>query len=365
MMPFGSGSTRARTFLRPCIAALWVALGGCVATPHELRTEPSFAAEELASLNDSAFAPRAAILDGFDAATNFDAWRVGDQVLFGVRLDDNARRHTWFIRVELKTGLVTRGTKVTVMKAGELPPADAGSDAGLFVSLSPADGTSDAGRTFTAPAWSFEFAATDADGRRRSVNRSNESIFVAIHVYDEHGRLIETAHAFLPEADLRGGLHRACRMATASQPAAGAPLSDEQFAAMVDAFAAMYAFTGVMTRTRNLEPIVWSVLPLPSIFSIILSGGRVQLGFDAGFEKAIVETRRFPGAGRGQSVYRVPVTMSINRIAAAACQMVLAPPDPPLHLCAGVVAVEGSRIDDPARRFLIQLLAARRGGQSK
>lgn len=360
-MPSGIGSPRLRKCRRFGFVALLIAAGGCVAAPHELRTEPSYAAEELASLNDSAFSPGAAILNGFDAPSGFDAWRIGDQALFGVRLDDGATRRTWFIRVELKTGVVARGTKVTALKAGEAPPADAGRDAGLFVWLSPADGTSEAGKTFSAPAWSFEFAATDADGRRRSVNRQNESIFVAIHVYDEQGRLIETAHAFLPEADLRGGLHRACRVATASQPAAGVPLSDEQFAAMVDAFAAMYAFTGVLTRTRNLEPIVWAVLPLPSIFSIILSGGRVQLGFDAGFEKSVGETRRFPGAGKGQSVFRVPVTLSINRVPAAACQMALAPPDPPLHLCAGVVAVEGTRIGDSARRFLIQLLAARRG----
>jgi hypothetical protein len=128
---------------------------------------------------------------------------------------------------------------------------------------------------------------------------------------------------------------------------------------VADMIPSLYGFGGVIQQTPPLARIIQPILPSAPIWALLIPPkvGFLFSGTNGGLRP---DERRLPALAGGQSAYLLPLVITFNKEPVLQCVLSVVDPSPPVHLCAGVVGVDGAQVQDPACRFTMRLLAARR-----
>lgn len=341
--------TASRASLAPLL--LLAALAGACAHPGASPTvlvEPD--AEAL--LIDGAFGAHRKILSGFTAESRDAGCVRGDQALYGVRIEKLGAEQVWFVLAEVIATDVRPGARV------DLPPSvwrvePDGRSAG-------GDSPADQARSRPAPDWSRLAAAAE---RRRGVRIEPQSLLVRLHVFDQQARLLACTQEFVPQSVLRSGFYRICEIHR-SRGDSGTPLraltASETQEVYEGAFA-LFLIGKLLWRAPVVGEIFDEIVPRPSILSIVLNLG-FRVNFSPKFERVAREDRRLPAlAAAAGTAVRVPIEIGVNNETLMRFELIVAPPNPPLRLCTGILGAEGANVRDPNHRFVLRLLAARQG----
>lgn len=295
-----------------------------------------FTEEELAL----SFAPHEKILRGFDARAAEGAtgeWRIGDQALFGLRLDDGEdSRSVWFVRAEVMSGVVPYGEPLVFEAGPEKRPT----------LLMPRTG----GITFTK-----------SNGEK--VERTSGSIALEVTVYDGSANEVGRSFVGAPARFLRDGFHASCARVHSLSPEIP---ETEREAALADVFmtiaSSFLGFLETFKTSPHLESlradVADTVVATPSIFSMIFG---VSLSINPDFTGMRAEDRPLPARVPGDDAVRFPTDLRLNDKLATTLDLAAIEPRPPFHVAAGVIGLEAANPSDPAARFAARLLAAKRG----
>lgn len=192
-------------------------------------------------------------------------------------------------------------------------------------------------RTWYVRITSLEAEATIGDG-------------LALHVelFDDSARLVANHDAHIARY-LIGGIVRGCvEFATVRVPGESMALSErgKARAALVDVLRTVEA-------SAALSRVFWRVVRKPTTTSVL---GNITVSVDSSqLDLAHPETNPL---GDG-SAFAFPLRVLVNKKPALVCKMTVVEPRPPVRLCGGVAALVGHDPDDPRRRVVVQLLAAR------
>ncbi|HKE01968.1 MAG TPA: hypothetical protein VKE69_13215 [Planctomycetota bacterium] len=282
-----------------------------------------------------AFARPEDLLEGFDAAEPGADWRLGDRVLFSVDVDDRGASERWFILCELEEAL---------------------------------DFTGLGGESFPV-ASSLEL--TYDTGEKRSFQSIPR--YVRVNVFTRDGVRLGGAKVTVPELSLRNGFHgstsrivaigKEVNEAAATQPGwkPGAAVESEVKNRFFDLITSLFGFLELFRQTPPLEAVrarlADVVVDAPSILNVLVHFG-VSIDIRPDFRAVEPRASDVPSSA---GALALPIEFDINEALAFRYRLVVVPPDPPLQVAAGVIAIEGEHPSDPSRRFTIRLLAARRG----
>jgi hypothetical protein len=315
---------------------------------------------------DQVFEPAVQILSGFDPPDPSGQWRIGDRILLGFEIDRGGGRTVRFVLIELKSGLLPQGSDVFVIAAKDVPPPDAqpaesvtaGSrPKSVYVRLAEGDDPALVGR-LPARVWGLELTMTEKGVEKESFHRDSDAVLLAVYVFDEAGSKLQVAGTLAPEAYLRGGLFASCDLMRREH--AGEAVNQ---AALKNAFAnlllSLFGLGEVIRETPPLARVIRPVLPAPPLWALLfppkpdISIGNQERDFKE-------DERPLPALAGGRRAYLLPLTLSISKQPVIGCVLSVTDPSPPLHLCAGVVGVDGAQVQDPSCKFTMRLLAARR-----
>jgi hypothetical protein len=298
------------------------------------------------------FPAAAALLAGFDApaAPGDDAWRAGDEVLYGLRLVRGDTVRHWLLHLRLTEPAAIARAGDAGAERDPLPPVD----------------------------WSLRVngVATPFTSARCRVLAT---------VMDEHGTAIGRSEPLLPRDFLAHGFARACELVgerraalAATTPAAGGEPGDPNASAdggdggtdgddgfyrgldvqpFARATVAAVALLQVVQEDDVLAPLLWQVVEAPSVWSV-LTGLGVRVMLRPRFHAA--ETMPSP-AQPDRACWRVPMRLFVNDSLALLCDVCAVPSAPPFALCGGIVAALARHPTDPGVAFSLVLLGARRG----
>lgn len=323
--------------------AVVLALAGCSTSPEagdgsashvDAAFAPPFTEPELAA----SFAPHASILAGFDPpAGKATDWRIGDQALFGIRLDArDGRTQVWFVRVEVMSEVSPGGGAIVFEAGPERKPS--------LVMSSPTrmKFTMDDGNVFV---------------------RDSGSIALEVTVYDAVGAEIGRSFVGAPADFLSDGFHASCLTAMSisaeSSEAEKKAVFTEAFLTWITSF---FGFLETFKSSPHLESLRSSVadeiVAKPSIFSAIFG---VRLHINPDIDEIRSEDRALPARAENDDAKRLATDLLLNDKLAVRLDLVAVDPKPPLQVAAGVLGLEASHPSRPERRFAARLLAAKRG----
>lgn len=349
--------------------------------------------------------PRAgAILSGFDAYKDQPTsqpiqirplagadWHVGDQVLFGLAIDEDGARSVAYVRIELLTPPLTPGRDVRVQfYSGPHPPLVAPPEQPAnpvntepFIVWRPASevppGAGEqltsggpAPQRFRTQVWESEFKAR-VGGQDRVVRHVSDPILVALHMYDGEGRFQKTGYTLVPEKLLRTSIYAACQVGVRFSDAPDKSkftLSDDELAALSSVHAALTAIGQTLWRADASAPLFERIVPPPPLLSVVFRGGievAIRMGVDQATPASNLESEfevaadRRDHAAPAHDAFSFPLTITINDAESLQCRLAAAPPSSPYALAAGILQLRGETLRGSQKRFELRLLAARRG----
>ncbi|MBL8756003.1 MAG: hypothetical protein JNK15_22095 [Planctomycetes bacterium] len=264
-----------------------------------------------------------AILAGFDAGAVDAAWRAGDEVLFGLRLERDGSHRNWLLHVRL----IEPQAFVPGRAAEPVPAA----------------------------AWNLRVNGVEQTFRSGCCR-------VLATVYDADGNVLGRTEPVLPRDFLATGFARACERIDAARGRRGHGRSVDLLADDDDPFAAAtvsaMALLAVVQEDPVLAPLLWEVVDKPNLWSVVR-----RLGAHVLVQPMFKDARRAPSPvpAAGPRVHRVPVSLSVNEVAALETELLVRPAVPPFGLCGGIVAAMAWHPRHRDRMFTMVLLAARRG----
>ncbi|MBN2561101.1 MAG: hypothetical protein JXQ75_09245 [Phycisphaerae bacterium] len=306
----------------------------------------------------TSFQPASGILSGFDVPDGSSDWRIGDRVLFGLQIDRGGKHIVRFVLFELKSGVLPPDADVVITRPDDRSVSDDPSGKTAHIVIADEDDDSLIGR-LPARRWSMTTDFIDKAGNKHNVTRDSDPVLVVVHVYDDCGRRLKPAGTLAPEAYLRRGFYAACVTAVRMkhQPPIDRRIVPQELA---DILPSLYGFGQMMGETRNLWDIIQKFMPRPSLWSLVVHGGRVEFVATAGLGDVEEDDRLLPALRGERRAYRFPVDIDTNGEPAIRCLLSVVDPAPPFHLCAGVVGLDGVQVKDATCRFTLRLLAAQR-----
>lgn len=330
-------------------------LGGCrvAARPAvELELRPEYEAE----LADHSFAAGRGILKDL-AAPLSEHWRPGSRVLLGMETRCGDCREVSFILIELRSDPIPVGADVVIYPADGPPPTPEPSC--YYVRATGADTFGVETGRLASKSW-LTFSPDSPEGVPGIARVSQEAILLAIHLYDAEGHRRKSAYALAPEAFLRQGLFTICASAVQAL-GVGEDLSAADAGAI---FSVLYGLGETVKGTPNLKQLLGRVMPRPSLWSLVVTGGVVELKALPQLKRVAVEDRPLPALPSGATAYRLPIEVLINDEPGLTCVLTVVEPRPPLDLVGGVIAVDGARSSDPSLAFSVRVLATAVDGSS-
>lgn len=312
------------------------------------------------------FAPGERILSGFDAFEDSDSWRIGDRILFGMRMIDGDESMVKFVLVELLADKLPAEAVCDVDKsrADDLPVISIG-DALHVVR----DASEPVARGYSRekPAnWTFKAKLKDDQGQTRSINVESLNAFLRLSIFDGDARREGTYYTFGPETFLREGLIEYvlftkplyAKLAKGGKIPMSA-FTDEQLERMLRAAASVFALGRTLWFAPQLTTIMKRMVAMPPIWSIVLNLG-VRFSVDVLSAEAVDAATERPGLTDVRGAQRVPIVIKLNDSPALRVEMTAIPPRPPVHLSAGIVSLRATHLEHSEKRLSAQLLAARR-----
>ncbi|MEO6593696.1 MAG: hypothetical protein ABIP94_02965 [Planctomycetota bacterium] len=282
------------------------------------------------SLPSSAFPGASALLDGFDPLAADDAWRAGDEVLYGLRLLRAGHARHWLLHLRLTEPLAIARANDEVGAGELLPPVE----------------------------WSIRINdEPQAFGSRLCR--------VIATVTDAAGVVLGRSEPLLPRDFLQRGFSTACQLVQQRLDAHPETRGSDEFYTGMDvrplaeATVCTVALLQVVQEDDVLAPLLWHVVQRPSIWSVVANlGARVVLR--PRFHAAAEAPSPVAGAGPGP-VWRVPMNLMVNDTLALQVEMLVGGAVPPFALCGGMLGATAHHPMQAGTEFSLILLGARRG----
>ncbi len=287
--------------MRAACLLLCTAAAGCASGA----VDPQWATRERGVVAASAFVATPELPKGFDALAPGIGIAVGDEVLFGLRLQRGDEVRDWFLHV------VVEGIEPV--------------------------------------SWTYE------DGKLRELVRVRS----AVHAGDGEPLGAETLK--LERDFLERGLARACRGEGRQRGNLLENRGPEDWPESFRAQVALGQLLAIARKSPILRPLLYEVVDMPSLWSVITHFG-ARMSMRAHFD----DVRAVAGERLGDAgvpAWSLPHELLINGDPALHNHILVTDPHSPLALCAGIVAITSVHPTDPSRVFTMRLVAARRGGQ--
>ena len=314
----------------------------------------------------ASFAAADGLLAGFAPLAPDAPLAAGDQVLFGVCLEDGDERRIWYLRVrvvgvERRRWFDAREVHAFEQRVRRENPLGRGPD----------PGGADRRAAFVERRIDLE-GPFDLEDLFDDVDVAQ----IRVEAFDAAGRLVDAAESQAIEWRLRQGLLPACaagdrlRNVMAGRVAAGldaetivlAGADHDAVHVVGDGVTSCERFLLMLRENPVTRGILEEVIELPSLWSILRRFGvRAELSIDF-FAARRIEPWRYPGSDR--TLWGVPVTLLLNDEPALFACLLAGPAGAPDGASAGVFGVVGRSPSDPDRRVFVQLLASRRGGDT-
>ncbi|HEX6812755.1 MAG TPA: hypothetical protein VF384_14105 [Planctomycetota bacterium] len=280
-------------------------------------------------LSPDSFPGAVQMLHGFDAPASDAEWRVGDEVLYGLRLRRGREAWHWLLHLRVTEPFAIAREDGDVAAGDPLPPLE----------------------------WSVR-----VNGEPREF-RSRLSRVVAT-VTDGAGLLLASSEPLLPRDLLDRGFAKACELVQrrlGERP--DTARSDEFYEGMdvrplADATVGTIALLQVVQQDSVLAPLLWEVVQKPSFWSVV-----------SNFGARVVLRPRFHAATEAPSpvgidagpVWSVPMTLLVNDAPALHADLLVGVTAPPFALCGGVLLTTARHPGNADVEFTCLLLGARRG----
>lgn len=245
-------------------------------------------------------APAAIPLQGFDPPAPAERVANGDRIVYRVQLEKGDTRRSWLVHAEVE-------------------------DAEYM-------------------------SCTLRDGSRSCMLR------IRVRVDDESGAEVGRDLVGMSREDVVFGLFRACRGDQWSAAEIGSSFAVVPL--VQRAHLGLLNMMQVIQGSKVLFSVLRQVIDPPSLLSILTNLG-VWVRTDVRFDKAValepveIDGHRYP-------VYELPVELQLNRQPALRCKVLVAEPDSPLNLSAGILGIDAFQPSDPTARVTIRVVAARR-----
>ena len=125
-----------------------------------------------------------------------------------------------------------------------------------------------------------------------------------------------------------------------------------------EAYLAMVSFFDTARGIPGFNRLAKTALDFPSVWSLAKNFGPSSTMLFRWVDVRAIE----PGViSINQPTYRFPLTVLLNQTVATRASLVVTAPHPPLHVSAGILAITADHPTDRTRRFIMQVVAARRG----
>lgn len=266
-----------------------------------------------------AFEGARAILDGIDPGQSADRLERGDRALYGLTFDDGTGEpERWLMLVEVVEPIVERDGEPLIRING------------MSLSVS--------------------------GGERQTVSSVSEIAKLRLTRLALDGTEKGRSELDLPREPLTFGLARACAIYDA--PGAAQHLSKDDVRILGMTILSAEALFDIVQRDELLADLMWQAARSPSLWSIVSSGFRVDVGLSIALDNSV----RVGEVGtRGDPIYRFPIEIRANDEPALLVLADVTEPRSPWNVAAGVVGLTVRRPGDDDARLTVRLLAARRG----
>lgn len=251
---------------------------------------------------------------GFDAGLGASSFDPGSRVLYRVRLYEGAQTRDWYVEMTIEKALTGEGSRQ-----------------------------------------SWNYTVRD---RKESIESSMLLARVALL---ELGWLApHYSQARLPQRFLEQGLYEVCRLnqgRPASESARSLSMEEEQLE--MAGWMSLIAFLQVIQENTDLSEVLWKVIKRPSMLSLLFEGGSIHLSLLPKFQAVELVPAGLPAPLDALEAYRLPIHIDVNGTRGLEVELLVCPSQPPLHLAAGMVRLEGTHPEHSDRRVVIELVGAR------
>lgn len=305
-----------RTSTAGCLILL-VAACQTPATP-ELALE-----QDAREIQAADFPAPAHLLRGFEYRQPAGPWRVGDEVLFGLRLRRAGDVKHWLLH----------------LCVSEVDAVDAEDN-----SLDPVD-------------WSLRI-----NGQVQKFR--SELCRADVVVMDERGVELGRSRPVLPRGFLSRGMAGACqlvhsRVRAGRNPArrGGSVYDKLDLRPLAEATVSAVALLQVVQEDSVLAPILWQVIEKPSVWSVVSNMG-VDVMMRPSFHR--VTSALCPVPGLREQTWRLPIGLYVNKQPALNLDLFVTDSTPPFSAAGGLLGATARHPTDPTLDFSLLLLSARR-----
>lgn len=264
------------------------------------------------------------LLRGFDYRQPAGPWRVGDEVLFGLRLRRDGQAKHWLLRIR----------------------------------ISEVEAVDDEGNGLDPVDWSLRING--------EIQKFASSLCRAeVVVMDELGAELGRSHPVLPRDFLSRGIAGACQLVHSrmrvrpKRAARGRSVYDEfDMRALAEATVSAVALLQVVQEDAVLAPILWQVIEKPSIWSVVANMG-VDVMMRPSFHR--VTSALSPVPSLREPTWRLPISLHVNDQPALNLDLFVTEPTPPFSPAGGLLGATARHPTNPTLDFSLLLLSARRG----
>lgn len=305
---------------RTLTASCLFLLAGACHTP----ATPELALDQAAGdIQAADFPAPGRLLRGFDYRQPAGPWRVGDEVLFGLRLRrDGAVRH-WLLRMR-----VTEAEAVDD-EGNKLDPVD----------------------------WSLRING--------EVQKFASSLCRAeVVVMDEKGVELGRSEPVLPRDFLSRGIAGACQMVHSRlrvrprRGSGGSVYEQLDMRPLAEATVSAVALLQVVQEDSVLAPILWQVIEKPTVWSVVANMG-VDVMMRPSFHR--VTSALSPVPSLREQTWRLPISLHVNDQPALNLALYVTASTPPFSPAGGLLGATARHPTKPTLDFSLLLLSARRG----
>lgn len=181
----------------------------------------------------------------------------------------------------------------------------------------------------------------------------------------------------VPPNFLALGLDEACRVLTAvmhspekssgtsppSAPASPPVISPREEQIVGGMFPALVTFFNAAQTTPGIHDIMWTVLDLPSAWSILKRGGKIEPDFTFGDNLSAVAPAAWAMPDR--PLFYLDLDLTLNEQPALQASFVVTSPAPPLLNTAGIVGLVAQSPTKKDKRMDLQVVAAHRAAPAQ
>ena len=305
--------------------AVLLALASCQ-TP----ANPALASAPPVGIEIADFPAPAHLLRGFDEREPVGPWRVGDEVLFGLRLRRASTVKHWLLQL--------RVLEVTAVN--------------------------EQGEAYQPIDWSLRI-----NGQMQQF--ASQVCRAEVIVMDEHGVELGRSQPCLPRDFLSRGIASACKLVrsrmhsmvqrdpSAAANAANQTVYDQlDMRPLAEATVSAVALLQVVQEDSVLAPILWQVIEKPSVWSVVTNLG-ANIMLRPSFHR--VTSTLSPVPTLLDQTYRLPLALEVNEQPALNLDLFVTDSTPPFSLAGGLLGPTARHPTNPTRDFSLPPLPARRG----